>query len=159
MTPITFSCDELLAGTPSEIAHQILDLSRWPHFQGYGPIPGIASASFDRRTDDVVGTRIRVTSTDGSGYVEEIASWEPNSKVVIEMKEFSGPLSGLATGITETWRFEEIGAGQTKVVRSFQMFPKSLLTKAALYLASVALKQAIIRHMRQLKEEKPRNQQ
>jgi hypothetical protein len=155
MSPIVFSVSEVLGGTPTEIARQILDLSRWPQFKGYGPIPGIATATFDLVAPELVGTRILVTSTDGSTYVEEIAIWQPESHVVIHMKEFSPPLANLATSIIETWEFDPATAGKTTVKRSFELFPKSLLTKPALYLISVALKQAIIRHLRQLKNEAP----
>ena len=34
MRPITFSCSETLDLAPEEIARQILDLDRWPEFQG-----------------------------------------------------------------------------------------------------------------------------
>jgi hypothetical protein len=60
MTPITFSCEETLFLAPEEIARQILDLSKWPEFHGYGPIPGIRTAAFAVHTPGVVGTRIRV---------------------------------------------------------------------------------------------------
>ena len=36
MSPVSFACEETLKGSPSHIANQILDLSRWPQFQGYG---------------------------------------------------------------------------------------------------------------------------
>jgi len=59
MTPVTFSCEVLLPAAPADIAKQILDLTRWPHFKGYGVIPGIQAASFEKQTDEIVGTRIR----------------------------------------------------------------------------------------------------
>lgn len=42
MKPITFFCQATLPLTPEEIASQILDLSKWPEFNGYGPLPGMA---------------------------------------------------------------------------------------------------------------------
>ena len=51
---------------------QILDLSKWPEFNGYGPLPGIREADFETKTDEIVGTKIRVTNRDGSTHVEEI---------------------------------------------------------------------------------------
>ena len=83
MNPIRFSCEEKLPGKPFEIAGQILDLSRWSEFKGHGVIPGIQSAKFEKHTDDIVGTRIHVLSTDGSTYVEEISRWNPEKQVVI----------------------------------------------------------------------------
>jgi hypothetical protein len=86
---------------PEDIARQILDLANWTDFKGYGVLPGIRAAAFEVRTPVVVGTRIRVTNTDGSGHVEEIAEWEPARRLRLDMKEFSPPLSRLATGFEE----------------------------------------------------------
>ena len=83
--PIRFSCEETIAMPPEEIARQILDLARWPDFRGYGVLPGIDSAEFEAKTPDVVGSRIRVTNTDGSGHVEEVVSWEPDRRLVLRM--------------------------------------------------------------------------
>jgi hypothetical protein len=47
MKPITFTCEATLPQKPEEIASQILDLSRWPEFNGYGPLPGIREAEFE----------------------------------------------------------------------------------------------------------------
>ena len=96
MRPITFTCAGASALAPQDIAGQILDLSRWPEFAGYGPLPGIRVAEFEARTDEVVGTRIRVTNTDGSTHVEEVVEWDPGRRVRLRMGEFSAPLSRLA---------------------------------------------------------------
>ena len=71
MRPITFSCTDTLALAPAEIAGRILDLANWTDFKGYAVLPGIKAAEYEARTPGVVGSRIRVTSTDGSGHVEE----------------------------------------------------------------------------------------
>src|SRR5262245_47949577 len=111
MLPVTFVCRETLYEPPEAIAAQILDLSQWPRFTGYGPLPGIRSAEFAVRTPDVVGTRIRVVSTDGSTHVEEIVEWRPQERVVQRMSGFSPPLSKLATEFVETWEFEPVADG------------------------------------------------
>ena len=151
MSPITFSCEEPLPATPADIARNILDLSRWSEFTGYGVIPGIKSAVFDRRTDDIIGTRIRVTSTDNSSYIEEITEWEP-TRITIEMKELSAALAALATKIIERWELEPAD-GHTKVTRTFQLYAKSFLTKIPLHLIAVALKKAVSMHLQQLKQQ------
>jgi hypothetical protein len=66
MNPITFSCEKTLPLAPEEIARQILDLTKWPDFNGYGPMPGIRVAEFDVQTPGIVGSRIRVKNRDGS---------------------------------------------------------------------------------------------
>lgn len=148
--PITFSCRETFSAPPEQLAAQILDLANWTNFQGYGFLPGIKAAEFDARTPDVVGTRVRVTSTDGSSHVEEIVEWQPARRVRLHMKEFSTPLSRLATEFFETWEFERTG-DQTHATRSFELHARSWLTCPVLWLISFWLKAAVARHMRQLR--------
>lgn len=152
MNPICFTCEATLPLTPEEIAIQILDLTKWPEFNGYGPLPGIKQAEFETRTAEIVGTRIRVTNRDGSTHVEEIVEWEPTRRLRLHMHEFSPPVSRLAISFDETWEFERLG-DRTKVIRSFEMSPKSALTKPLLWLISFLLKRAIARHLEQMGQE------
>lgn len=134
MKPIRFSCEETLSIPPEQIAEQILDPTRWPGFPGYGVLPGIKAAEFEVRTPEVVGTRIRVTDTDGSSHLEEIVEWEPDRRLRLRMGEFSPPLSYLATGFEETWEFRGIGR-DTRVVRSFALHARSSITRPLLWLS------------------------
>ncbi len=150
MKPITVTCTETLPLAPEDIARQILDLANWTAFTGYGVLPGIKAAEFEVRTPGVVGTRIRVTNTDGSSHVEEVVEWEPDRRLRLDMKDFSPPLSRLATGFEEVWEFERLDGG-TRVTRSFMLYPKTALTRPVLWLISVLLKRAIARHLRQMR--------
>ncbi|MFL5340373.1 MAG: SRPBCC family protein [Gemmataceae bacterium] len=156
MKPLTFFCTETLPHAPEAIARQILDLANWTDFTGYGPLPGIRAAAFEVRTPEVVGTRIRVTNTDGSGHVEEVAEWHPDRRLRLDMKEFSAPLSRLATGFTETWAFERLDDG-TRVTRSFELHPRSAFTRSVLWLISFLMKRAIARHLRQMRDSQRRS--
>lgn len=149
MRPIRFACRATLALTPDKIVEEILDLDNWPAFQGYGPLPGIQSAEFETRTPHLVGTRIRVTNMDGSTHVEEIVEWQPDRLLKIRMREFSLPVSRLATEFLETWEFQPDGH-ETGVVRRFELHAKSLVAWPVLWLVSTPLKQAIVRHLKQL---------
>jgi hypothetical protein len=151
MKPITFSCTETLPLAPEEIAGQILDIANWPGFTGYGPLPGIKAAQFEARPPAVIGTRIRVRNTDGSSHVEEIVEWEPEHRLRLDMKEFSPPLSRLATRFEELWEFERLGGG-TRVARSFKLYPKSFFARPVLWLISFVLKRAVARHLRRMRE-------
>ncbi len=151
MNPITFSCEATFHQTPEEIVEQILTVQNWIDFQGYLMLPGIKSAEFEVRTPEIVGTRILVTNTDGSKHVEEIIDWEPDRRLVMQLKDFSRPLSSLATAFEETWDFQREN-DSTKVVRSFRLTPKSALTRPMLALIGVFLKKAIVRHLRQMRE-------
>ena len=119
MKPITFTCEETLHLAPEDIAQQILDLTKWPEFHGYGPIPGIKVAEFEVQTPGIVGSRIRVTNQDGSSHVEEIVEWEPDHRLRLEMKEFSAPLSRLATG------FEETGSSNARATKPTLLVPSA----------------------------------
>lgn len=149
MKPIRFCCQATLLQRPEEIANQILDLSKWPEFNGYGVLPGIKQAEFETRTKEVVGTRIRVVNQDGSTHVEEIVEWDPTHRLSLRMQEFSPPVSRVASRFDETWEFQITDKG-THVVRSFAMHPKTPLTKSVLWLISFLLKRAIARHLRQI---------
>lgn len=150
MKPIHFSCKTILSQKPEDIASQILDLSQWPKFNGYSPLPGIERAEFETKTANVVGTRIRVTNRDGSTHVEEIVEWEPAHRLRLHMHEFSPPLSRLATAVDETWEFRP-ESNETMVIRSFELHPKSRWAKPVLWLISFLLKRAIANHLEQMR--------
>jgi hypothetical protein len=92
-----------------------------------------------------------VANTDGSTQVEQIVEWEPQRRLRLRMGGFSPPLSRLATRFDETWDFYLSGS-QTRVIRSFELHPKSGWTRPALWLISLLLKRAIDRHLRQMRE-------
>jgi hypothetical protein len=150
MKPITFTCEETLPLAPEDIAREILDLTKWSEFNGYGPIPGIKVAAFDVPTSGIVGSRIRVTNRDGSSHIEEIVGWDPDHRIRLVMKEFSSPLSRLATGFEETWEFTRTG-NETHVTRSFRLHAKSVLARLLLWVISFLLTWAIDRHLRDMR--------
>jgi Polyketide cyclase / dehydrase and lipid transport len=151
MRPIKFSCTETLALSPADIAGRILDLANWTDFKGYAVLPGIKAAEYEVRTPGVVGSRIRVTNMDGSSHVEEIVEWRPDYSLRLQMKEFSPPLSRLATEFVESWAFERIGS-VTRATRSFELYPKSAIAWPALWVISLLLRSAIARHLRQMRD-------
>lgn len=144
MAVVKFSCKATFPLTSQKIAERILDLSNWPRFRGYWPIPGIKQAEFEVRTPEVVGTRIRVVNTDGSRHVEEITVWEPDHHIQMRMTGFSPPLSYLATSFVENWRFQQNSDG-TEVVRSFELNARRAWAKLPLRVIAVFLKKAIER--------------
>jgi hypothetical protein len=149
MKPIVFSCEGTLPRAPEEIASQILDLANWPAYTGFWPLPGIKRAEFEVCTPEIVGTRFRVTDTDGSSHVEEIVEWQPTHRLQLRMHDFSAPLSRFATRFEETWQFERTNEG-TEVIRSFELYATSLFAKPFLWVISLLLRRAIARHLRQL---------
>src|SRR5262249_23025820 len=119
-------------------------------FHGYWPIPGIKAAEYVSQTPAVVGYRIRVTNLDASSHTEEIIEWLPDRRLRLHMKEFSAPLSKLATGFDETWEFTRI-SNETLVTVSFRLHAKSVLPRLLLLVISFFLKRAIARHLKEMK--------
>jgi Polyketide cyclase / dehydrase and lipid transport len=146
-----FSCTQTLGLLPADLAARILDLANWTDFQGYAVLPGIRAAAYQVRTPGVVGSRIRVTNTDGSSHVEEIMEWQPDRSLRLQMKEFSPPLSRWATEFVESWEFQRIDHS-TRVTRSFELHPKSDFARPVLWLISLLLKRAIARHLRDMRD-------
>jgi hypothetical protein len=101
------------------------------------------------RTPEGVGTRIKVTNTDGPTHVEESVEWQPDARLVLHVAGFSPPLSRLATRSDEEWGFERVG-DVTHVARTFRVYPKSVLTRPAVWLISFFLRRAVARHLRQI---------
>jgi hypothetical protein len=157
LKPITFVCQAVIPKTGAEICAEIADLARWPEFAGYGPLPGIASAVYERRTPDMVGSRIRVVNRDGSGHVEEVVVWVVGERVGLKLFAFTPPLGRLATHFMEEWvleaRGEGEGEGNTAVARHFALYPVSHATRPLLWLISLLFRRAIAHHLRQIAQE------
>ncbi|MEZ4710144.1 MAG: SRPBCC family protein [Caldilineaceae bacterium] len=152
MQPIRFVCRATIAKSAPAICAEIADVTRWREFPGYGPLPGIASAAYERRTADMVGSRIRVHNTDGSTHVEEIYGWESGMKVAMRLGEFSPPLCRLASHFTEEWQFVEDNDA-TLVTRKFALFPKHSVTRPLLWLIGQFFQRAIARHLANMAQE------
>jgi hypothetical protein len=80
--------------------------------------------------------------------------WQPDHSLRLQMKEFSPPLSRLATSFVESWAFQRVGTA-TRVTRTFELYPKSGLTRPALWLISLLLRRAVARHLRQMRDHEP----
>lgn len=145
MEGLVFECTRQLSRTPAEIRAAIADVGRWPEFRGYGPLPGIEAAEYERRTPDVLGSVIRVRNRDGSGHSERILEWS-DARVVMELGDFTPPLSRFAERFRETWSFEPVGAS-TGVTRRFDLFPRGVLGRPVLFLISLLLRRAVARHL------------
>lgn len=148
MTPISLSCVAKFPYPPESIAEQILDLEKWSEFKGYGPLPGIKRAEFEIKTTEIVGTRIRVTNSDGSSHVEEITVWRPNERIELQFGWFSPPLSRLATHFIESLEFTTDGS-ITIVKRSMHLYPKSIWAAPILWMISFPLQRALSLHLNQ----------
>lgn len=149
MKPITFQCHKLIARTGEEICTAITDVAAWSQFSGYGVLPGIQSAAYEKRTENMIGSRIRVRNTDGSEHVEEIYRWVPGLEVAMKLHEFTPPLSRLASHFTEEWSLKATAQG-THVTRSFAMYPTRPLTRPFVWLISLLFRRAVDAHLAEM---------
>ncbi len=147
--PIVFRCTQLLPFTGAEICSAVADTARWSQFQGFAILPGIASASYERRTPEMVGSRIRVANTDGSQHVEEITRWDPAGGIGMRFQEFQPPLSRLASHFEEAWEFQPRERA-TQVIRTLRLFPLGPLARPSLWLISLFFRQAVARQLAEL---------
>lgn len=149
MRPIQFECQQLIPFSGDEVCTTISDMSQWPKFEGYGFLPGIRRAEYERRTANMVGSRIRVHNLDGSSHVEEIYHWLPGREIGMKLHQFSPPLSRLASHFTEDWRLESRPNG-TYVTRTFHLYPGRNLTRPILWLISLVFRRAIAKNLAQM---------
>jgi hypothetical protein len=149
LRPVCLSCIVTVRSTPQEIGDVILDLSRWADFTGYGPLPGIKEAIYERKTPEIVGTVVAVTNTDRSKHAEVVLAWDLPDRIVLRLERFSRPLSFFATHFIEHFDFEVVhheGAPpMTKITRRFELFPRSWLGYPLLWLVRPLMRKAIDR--------------
>ena len=150
MKPIRFLCHAVMPMEAKAIGNRILDVSCWGDFRGCWPIPGIVSAEYEEQTEVIIGSRIRVCSSDGSTHVEEITAWIPDRLVRIRLDDFSPPLKWLATHFTETWQFEHPSPAGTRIRRTFELQPISAVTWPAVWILSRCLRRAVCRHLQEM---------
>lgn len=149
MRAIVFVCTQTIALPATTISATIADVARWREFQGYGFLPGIASAEYEQRTSNMVGSRVRVRNTDGSAHCEEFCVWEAGQRIVLKLDRFTPPLHALATHFIEEWRFEARG-NSTFVTRKFELFPKRAAARPLLWGIARFFQRAIIRQLAQM---------
>ena len=130
-----------------EICKKILDVSTWSDFDGHGLMTGIERAEYEKRTDEIIGSRIRVRNSDETEHVEEVLDWEPNKKLVMKIYDFPATLSFIATHFIEEWNFEDLGENETLITRKFQLFPKSFLSRPLLGQLAGFFKTAVAKHL------------
>jgi len=132
--------------SPHALCEQIFDVSHWKSFAGYGPIPGIENARVDNLSEDKIGTRFHVKNTDESTHIETVIGFIPQKELVLRMDNFSNPLNLIASHFIEKWQFET-ERDQTKIERSFELYPLNFWGSIILKIISIFLKKAVRNHL------------
>ena len=149
MKPIRVIARGRVKGSFRSVSASIEDLSQWPSFTGFGPLPGVRQAIYETKTEDRIGSVIRVTNTDGSRHRETIRAWDASGGVTLELDAFTPPLSWLATRFVERWTFEPEGE-QCVIARTLDIHPRSALTRPLLRPIAALLRRALERHLQSL---------
>ncbi len=141
MKPITIQVQGVTKQSTEEICSTLLNLERWPEFEGYSILPGIERAEFETQIPNVVGTRIKVHNKDGSSHVEEIIEWDTSCWVVLKFQDFSPPIKNFATHFIEVWDLKKNNS-EVEFRRSMDMHPKGLIGWLVLMPISRLMKKA-----------------
>lgn len=155
--PFRFSVNAQVELSPAEVMDQILEVSRWSDFPGYGFIPGIDKAQFQVWCDEIVDSRILVENTDGSRHVEEVVDYVSEQRICFEMKEFDSVVAHLVDHIEETWTLEA-DSKKTSLTRTFALHSAHWVARPLVWVVSQMLKRAVLRHMELFELRSPRGE-
>ena len=150
-----FKCELKSTLSSAEIRSRFLDLSQWPSFTGWGPIPGIQSARYIQQTESILGSVILVKNKDGSTHQEEIIEWEqvsPNHfRFLIRLNRFTGLIRLLSPEFIESWDIKEDRNHRgASINRSFELIGFGLVSRFVLRLLIAPLfRKAIQSHLEQ----------
>ncbi len=152
MNPVEIKIQGHTKRSTQEICAEFLNTNRWSDFKGYSILPGIQNASFETKTSNLVGSRIKVKNTDGSSHVEEIIEWDETHGFSLRFQEFDSSLKNLATHFIETWSFKTSASG-TDITRAMTMYPKGVIGWLMLKPISGLMKKAFEHNASQLGSE------
>lgn len=141
-----FETRSTLPRPPAIVFAHILDLSQWPSFRGFGPLPGIVRAALAGPGPLGLGARIRVTNTDGSVHHEVVEELVPGERYRVCM-ELTPPASWLMARIDEIVTLSPAPVG-TEIRRCFEVVPRSPLTTPLCWLIAKLLRRAVEAHNR-----------
>lgn len=158
MNPIEFEVKKTIKNSAKAISEKALDVKTWSSFDGDGLLPGIEKAEFEEQTEKLVGSRIRVSNSDGTEHFEEILEWKAGEKIVMKIYGFPTTLSFIATHFIEVWNFEKLGKNETLVTRKFQLFPTSFLSRPLLSQVAGFMKKSIANQLDEMAKDANKNQ-
>ena len=122
-----------------------------PTFEGYGPLPGIESATWREAAEQAprLGAVRDVLSRDGTRHVEEIVEFEVEARIADRIHGFRGPPSLFLKQMRDAWQFEAVSRG-TRVVRTMHIELRSAWWLPIGLLLRFLMRRAFRRHHRRL---------
>lgn len=143
---IKIRLEEFTNKSSEEIILNILDTDKWNTFKGFLIIPSIKEASYKEKKDNIIGSKIKVISTDNSTHTEEIIEFEKYNKISLKFCDFESPLKNLANYFIETFNFEKEN-NKTKIIRNMEIYPKNSIGYIILKIISIFMKKALKIHL------------
>jgi carbon monoxide dehydrogenase subunit G len=120
----------LVAGPVEAVFDHACDASKLSKLlTGWGPVPATTNIELlDGATALAVGVRRRVQTSDGAELEEEILAFErPRQHSYRLYGDFKGPAKLLVTEGRGDWRFEPVGARETRVHWRYEFELRSVL--------------------------------
>jgi hypothetical protein len=114
-------------------------------FEGFGPIPGIRSATYVTHGPVGVGSRRRVLNTDGSEHSEEITHFEAPRRHNSRIFDIRPPFALIVRFLEDDWIFEDSG-DRTRIQREFRIDARPLALPIAVLLLPL-LRRAVRRDL------------
>jgi hypothetical protein len=135
-----------IAAPPEAVRAHLLEIEHLSEFEGYGLIPGIRSAHWERGARAELGAIRLVENTDGSKHREQVMQLD-DSVVEDRIFDFDSPLRHLAAEALD--RFELSPApGGMRIDRSFTISLKSsVFLPIGWAIANLFLRPAMKRHL------------
>jgi hypothetical protein len=124
---------EIDASTERAFAYAT-DIANLSSFVGYGPIPGIVSATYVSGRAAALGTARQIVNADGTTHDEVYIEFDSPRRYLVEIKGLQPPFSLLVKSARDEFVFVP-GRGGTEIRRKFTFF----LAGLAAYPAAAAL--------------------
>lgn len=94
------------------------DADNFVSFVGFGPIPGIRTATYETPGEPRVGSKRRIVETNGAEHLEEIVELQRPSRHNSRITGLAPPFSWLVRYAEDDWRFAPARSG-TALERTF----------------------------------------
>ena len=139
-----------LAARPETVFDFMASEPGFLSFRGWGPIPGLARVEFEHGDYHVVGSRSRVTNTDGSTHREVVVECDRPLRFAVRIHDLSSPFRMLVHELDERWQVVPEGPA-SRLDRTFGFTLRSALYwPLSLVLAQGLFRVAVRRHHRLL---------
>lgn len=95
-------------------------------FKAQGALPGVAKTEGHEAPWSAPGETRRLTLTDGSSLLEELAAFAPDREFAYRASGYGGPFGALVAEGRGRWRFEEISPSETRIEWRYSFAPSSV---------------------------------